>query len=111
MLVNRAYHASGRNTLRPLYQYLAENLAFQHVYKEIEKLWSSTNANVSLQNVFGLSQQDKAHLDINYSLEGCTLCPGLGDWDDTNEVIDYIEDYILNREGKDENINVKSIYN
>ncbi|MEL0585312.1 MAG: DUF6531 domain-containing protein [Candidatus Thiodiazotropha sp. (ex. Lucinoma kazani)] len=73
---------------------IARNLAIEHTLQEIRGLWDESANNLQLRGVYAMDRARKESEVVQYSLEGCALCPGLGDFEDIDNQIDYVAEFI-----------------
>ncbi|MEW8659632.1 MAG: RHS repeat-associated core domain-containing protein, partial [Candidatus Thiodiazotropha endolucinida] len=75
---------------------MARNLAIEHTLQEIRNLWDESANNLQLRGIYAMDRAGKESEGVQYSLEGCALCPGLllSDFEDIDNQIDYVADFI-----------------
>ncbi|MEW8648184.1 MAG: RHS repeat-associated core domain-containing protein, partial [Candidatus Thiodiazotropha endolucinida] len=73
---------------------MARNLAIEHTLQEIRRLWEESENNMQLRVIYSMNSEEKGTESVQYSLEGCVLCPGFGDFEDIDSQIDYVAEFI-----------------
>ncbi|MCU7878857.1 MAG: RHS domain-containing protein [Candidatus Thiodiazotropha sp. (ex Lucinoma borealis)] len=73
---------------------MARNLAMEHTLQDIRRLWDESANNLQLRVIYAMDQTGKESEGVQYRLDGCVLCPGLGDFEDIDSQIDYVAEYI-----------------